>query len=146
MCEITECISCMTVFMAFKVYCMFQEYQWVVQERCNSSVSAMELSLSCTNPAICTLVMYRCGLVTVSFTHTLQGYCAGTEIIMHYSDIMGMVVSQITSLMMICSIVSSGVDQRKLQSSVLLAFMKHCWFIMKKVLLHNIGGNFMGNI
>ena len=41
----------------------------------------------------------------------------------HYSDIiMGAVASQITGVSIVCSIVCSGADQRKRQSSVSLVF------------------------
>ena len=48
----------------------------------------------------------------------------------HYNDIiMGAMASQITSLMIVCSTVCSGADQRKHQSSVSLAFVReiHRW-------------------
>ena len=48
----------------------------------------------------------------------------------YYSDIiMGTMASQITSLTIVYSIVYSGADQRKHQSSVLLAFVRgiHRW-------------------
>ena len=48
----------------------------------------------------------------------------------HYSDvIMDMMVSQITSISIVCSTIGSGADQRKYQSSVSLAFMRgiHRW-------------------
>ena len=50
----------------------------------------------------------------------------------HYSDvIMGMVASQITSLMILYSTIYSGADQRKHQSSVSLAFVRgiHRWLV-----------------
>ena len=40
----------------------------------------------------------------------------------HYSDVI--MASQITSAMIVCSTVSSGADQRKLQSSAPLAFVR----------------------
>ena len=49
---------------------------------------------------------------------------------MHYSDvIIGSIASQITSLMIVCSTVHSGADQRKHQSSASLAFVRgiHRW-------------------
>ena len=46
------------------------------------------------------------------------------NVIKHYSDvIMSATVSQITDLSIVCSIVCSGADQRKHQSSASLAFM-----------------------
>ena len=43
----------------------------------------------------------------------------------HYSDvIMGSIASQITSITIVCSIVYSDADQRKHQSSALLAFVR----------------------
>ena len=50
----------------------------------------------------------------------------------HYSDvIMSAVVSQITSFLVVCSVVCSGADQRKHESSVWLAFVKgiHRWLV-----------------
>ena len=62
----------------------------------------------------------------------------------HYNDvIISMMASQITSLMIVYSIVSSGVDQRKHQSSASLAFVwaihqgpvnsQHKWPVMRKM-------------
>ena len=62
----------------------------------------------------------------------------------HYSDvIMSTMVSQITSLTIVCSTVYSGTDQRKHQSSTSLAFVRgihrwpvnspHKWPIMRKM-------------
>ena len=48
----------------------------------------------------------------------------------HYNDIiMSVMVSQITGVSIVCSIVCSGVDQRKYQSSASLAFVRriHQW-------------------
>ena len=46
----------------------------------------------------------------------------------HYNDvIMGTIASQITSLTMVYSIVDSGADQRKYQSSVSLAFVREIY-------------------
>ena len=48
----------------------------------------------------------------------------------HYCDIiMGMMMSQITSLMIVCSTIHWGADQRKHQSSASLAFVRgiHRW-------------------
>ena len=50
----------------------------------------------------------------------------------HYSDIiMSVMVAQITSLMIVCSTVYSGTDQRKHQSSASLAFVRgiHQWLV-----------------
>ena len=63
---------------------------------------------------------------------------------MHYDDlIMGTMASQITSLTIVCSTVSSDPDQRKHQSSVTLAFVwgmhqwlvnsPHKWPVMRKM-------------
>ena len=62
----------------------------------------------------------------------------------HYTDvILGMIVSQITSLTIVCSIVYSDTDQRKHQSSASLAFVwgihrgpvnsPHKWPVMRKM-------------
>ena len=56
--------------------------------------------------------------------------CGILSSLIHYSDvIMGAVASQITSLMIVYSIVYSGRDQRKHQSSASLAFVRgiHRW-------------------
>ena len=70
-------------------------------------------------------VIFR--LVSISFTHILQDYITGTEVILrvlHYDDvIMTMLASQITSLTVVYSIVYSDVNQRKHQSSASLAFV-----------------------
>ena len=56
--------------------------------------------------------------------NSVLGHCAQSHA-KHYSDVvMGTVVSQITSLTIVYSTVYSGVDQRKHQSSALLAFMR----------------------
>ena len=56
-------------------------------------------------------------------THKLM--VRDTHIHSHYDDvIMTMVASQITSLTVVYSIVYSGVDQRKHQSSASLAFVR----------------------
>ena len=71
----------------------------LVQGRRDSIVNALELRISCTHPS-------------------------------HYGDvIMGAMASRITSLTSVCSTVYSGADQRKHQSSALLAFVRgiHRW-------------------
>ena len=83
----------------------------------NSSMLAMELLQSCTKPSNCEQTM------------TYMYY--GT----HYNDvIMGALASQITSLTSVYSIVYSGTDQRKHQSSASLAFVQgiHCWILCTK--------------
>ena len=55
-----------------------------------------------------------------------------SALVKHYSDvIMGTIVSQITSVSIVYSIVCSGADQRKHQSSALLAFVQgiHRWLV-----------------
>ena len=55
---------------------------------------------------------------------------AGVILISHYSDVMmDVMTSQITDFSMVCSIVCSGEDQRKHQSSASLAFVRgiHRW-------------------
>ena len=75
------------------------------------------------------------------FTHIFQGCFTGTGAIVrlpqcqwsypdHYGDvIMGAIASQITSLTIVYSTVYSDADQRKHQSSALLAFVRgiHRW-------------------
>ena len=52
-----------------------------------------------------------------------RGYITG--FLVHYSDvIMGAIASRITSLTIVCTIVYSGADQRKQQSSASLAFVR----------------------
>ena len=62
----------------------------------------------------------------------------------HYGDaIMGVIASQITSLVIVCSTVHSDADQRKHQSSASLAFVQgihwgpvnslHKWAVMRKM-------------
>ena len=46
----------------------------------------------------------------------------------HYNDIiMSMMVSEITSVLIVCSSVCSGIDQRNHQSSASLAFVRACF-------------------
>ena len=66
---------------------------------------------------------------------------AGADRMDHYSDaIMGTMAPQITSLTIVFSTVYSGADQRKHQSSALLAFLRgihrnspHKWPVMRKI-------------
>ena len=64
----------------------------------------------------------------------LWGESTGGRWILHYDDvIMTMLASQITSLTVVYSIVYSGVNQRKHQSSALLAFVPHKWPVTRKM-------------
>ena len=90
------------------------------------------MTSSWRNSKFCDEYMCNSGeLVTFSVTH-------------HYDDvIMTMLASQITSLMVVYSIVYSGVNQRKHQSSALLAFVReihrgpvnfpHKWPVTRKM-------------
>ena len=56
------------------------------------------------------------------------------HILTHYDDvIMSAMASQITSLTIVYSIVYSGADQRKHQSSASLAFVPHKWPVTRKM-------------
>ena len=92
---------------------------------------------------------YYYGLLPVNSTHILQGYytdtgaiirlpqCQGSNVVgyggmypEHYSDaIMSAMASQITGVSIVCSIICSGADNRKPQSSASLVFMMgiHQW-------------------
>ena len=64
------------------------------------------------------LIVLCCGLILINFTQC------------HYNDvIMSAMASQITSLAIVCSIVYLGANQRKLQSSASLPFVRgiHRW-------------------
>ena len=96
-----------------------------MQDCGNSIDSAVELLQSCTKPSkLCVCMM----MILVS----------------HYDDvIMTMLASQITSLTVVYSIVYSGVNQRKHQSSASLAFVReihrgpvnfpHKWPVTRKM-------------
>ena len=109
--------------------CKWQALQWKIRIRhtsqevkqllasCNPSALAMDLLQSCTKPQtrIC---------IPKNVTH--HWLAVGH----HYCDvIMCAMMSQITSLTTVCSIVHSGADQRKHQSSSSLALGRgiHRW-------------------
>ena len=83
----------------------------------------------------------------IDFTHTNINQCfvnTATFFLSHYDDvIMTMLASQITSLTVVYSIVYSGVNQRKHQSSASLAFVRaihrgpvnfpHKWPVTRKM-------------
>ena len=72
--------------------------------------------------------MLMCGCVSIFFS--LQSFSfisarhKGYRQAHHSDVIIGAIASQITSILIVCSTVSSGADQRKHQSSVSLAFVR----------------------
>ena len=68
-------------------------------------------------------------LLPLTKLHHLDSHAIPVHLYIHYNDVMGAIASRIASLTILYSIVYSGTDQRKHQSSASLAFVQgiHRW-------------------
>ena len=84
----------------------------------------------CVAPTNCTIKINQCEISSAYVVVFLGIKWQDRWQILHYNDvIMSMMASQITGVFIVCSIVGSGADQRKYQSSASLAFVRgiHRW-------------------